>query len=114
MKQKSSMKSWIIVGIVIFVAIVVYYGFFSGSNIQPDTGSLEIQPEGELVGAQVLNLLNQIQSLKIDKTFFESAAYQSLTDYTVAIPDQGVGRTNPFAPIPGFNPKPAETSSGRR
>lgn len=101
MKNQSSKNSWLIITVIIVLSITVYYLFFAGSA--PASNSLlQAQPEGELVGAQVLSLLNQIQSLRIDSTFFQSPAYQSLVDYTVPIPAENVGRANPFAPIPGF------------
>lgn len=114
MRNQSSKKSWIIIGIIIVTAILAYYMFFAGSGTPAAGGLLEAQPEGNLVGAEVLSLLNQIQSLKIDTAFFQSSAYRSLVDYTVAIPDQSVGRANPFAPIPGFIIVPKTTGATGR
>ncbi len=102
MKNNSSKKTWITIGIIIVVAFIVYYFYLSGSSSPADTGLLQQQPEGQLEAAQVLNLLNQVDSLTIDTSFFQGPAYQSLVDYTVPIPTMNVGRADPFAPIPGF------------
>ena len=52
-----------------------------------------------MVRTRVLSLLNQINSLKIDTSIFNSLVYRSLVDYSITIPEQNVGRPNPFAPI---------------
>lgn len=93
-------KSWITLVGVLLAGILIYYAFSGNIAISEDS-LLMAQPEGEAASAEVLNLLNQIQSLHIDASLFQSPAYQSLVDYTVPIPDQNVGRPNPFAPIPG-------------
>jgi hypothetical protein len=102
MKNKSSKKTWIISAGIILAAILAYYAFFAGAPAVTDVGTLEAQSNGQVVGAQVLSLLNQIQSLQIDKNFFQTPAYLSLQDHTVAIPPVIVGRPNPFAPLPGI------------
>jgi hypothetical protein len=95
-----------------FVAIMVglYFMFFSGTTSPTDSTLVE-SGSGEVIGSQVLNLLNQIKSLKIDSAVFKSAVYKSLRDYSVTIPAENVGRDNPFAPIPGYTPKPTVTPS---
>lgn len=99
MKKPSSMKNWIIVAIIIAVAAIVYFMFFAGVPEASSQSLLQASPEDIAVGAQVLGLLNQIQSLQIDDSFFTGAAYNSLQDYSVAVPPLPVGRENPFAPI---------------
>lgn len=98
--DKSSKKSWIIVIIIIAIAAGAYFYFQGGSA--PEDDLLSVSPSSVLVGANVLSLLNQIQSIRIDTSVFSSPAYQSLVDYTVPIPTLNVGRPDPFAPIPGF------------
>ncbi|MCX6716810.1 MAG: hypothetical protein NTV72_02725 [Candidatus Taylorbacteria bacterium] len=51
------------------------------------------------VGAQTMMLLGQVKSLKLDDSIFKDSSFQSLQDYSRIIPDQPVGRPNPFAPI---------------
>lgn len=101
--QKSSKKSIIIIVIIVIVAIIGYF-YYSGKNQSSDTSLLASAPNAadQAVGARVLLLLNQIQSLHIDTTIFKNPAYQALQDYTVSIPTLNVGRYNPFAPLPGL------------
>jgi len=104
-----SSKNWLWMAIIVAVAVLAYFMFFSKPAV--DESVLLTQPGGgEEVGLRVLNLLNQIQSLRIDATLFQSAAYRSLQDYTVEIPTDTVGRDNPFAPIPGYVPRANTTT----
>ncbi len=112
--KSSSTKS-----IIIFIAVIVVAGllfFYFLGNKTPDSNS-SIDTEGgssetQIAGARVLTLLNQVSSLKIDKSLFDSASYRSLVDYTVNIPEQNVGRPNPFAPIGGIT-NGTSTAKGR-
>lgn len=101
--KQSSKKSIIVIVVIVIIAAIVYF-YYEGSA-GPDSSALSLEAGGnaDVVGAQVLGLLNQIQSLKIDRSFFTDPAYQTLRDYSVAIPPQNVGRPNPFAPIPGVS-----------
>ncbi len=100
---KKSLKSIIIIVGIIIVALIAYF-YYEGSK--PAANSVLVSSAADIdaqqVGVRVLNLLNQIQSLRIDTTLFSDPSYQTLRDYSVAIPQQNVGRSNPFAPIPGM------------
>ena len=100
--QKSSTKNWIIIGVVIVVAAGAYFFFMGGSPTSSGTLQATGGDATGLVGTQVLSLLNQIRTLRIDSALFKDPAYLSLHDFSVTIPQQNVGRANPFAPIPGM------------
>ncbi|MBU6427340.1 hypothetical protein KGQ27_03875 [Patescibacteria group bacterium] len=108
-QRPSSKKTWIWMAIIVIVALIAYFLFFSGAPSSSSQSLLQTGSGSDAVGTQVLGLLNQIQALQIDASLFQSQAYRSLQDYSVAIPPQNVGRNNPFAPIPGFT---APTPSG--
>jgi hypothetical protein len=110
-RQKASKKNIIIIIGIVLLALVVYF-YYEGSRPTADTSfeTVTANADAEAVGSRVLSLLNQIRSLKIDTTVFKDPAYMSLRDYSVAIPQEDVGRENPFAPISGLS---AATSSGR-
>ncbi|HTK33384.1 MAG TPA: hypothetical protein VL335_02460 [Candidatus Paceibacterota bacterium] len=95
--------------LLIIAAVVLGYYFFA-SNATPAATSLQSTDNATAaVGVRVLNLLNQIQSLKIDTKLFQDTGYSTLVDYSVVIPPVNVGRPNPFAPIPGLS---AQSSTG--
>jgi hypothetical protein len=102
---KNSSRSTIVITIIVLVAAAVYYFYYSGgASATADQSSLSIDTTSSTsqVGADVLTLLNEIHSLKIDTTFFQTPAYQSLIDFSVAIPSVPVGRPNPFSPLGSF------------
>ena len=101
MKKASSYKSLIGIIIIIGAVIVTYIAISKGPTETDSLLQSQASPEATIVSARILNLLNQIQSLKIDTTLFKDPAYQTLVDYSVPIPPVDVGRPNPFAPIPG-------------
>ncbi len=100
--QKSSKKTIAIIVIIILVALLAY--FYYEGNAPVSNSSLETtaaSADAQAVGGRVLSLLNQIRSLKIDTSVFKDPSYQTLRDYSVQIPQEDVGRPNPFAPLPG-------------
>ena len=98
-KQSSSKGTFITLAIIGLVALGLFF-YFAGDPSNDPMSALETTEvaDAQIVGSRVLGLLNRINSLQIDKTIFESAAYMSLVDYTITIPEQPVGRENPFAP----------------
>jgi hypothetical protein len=102
-QAKSSKKTlWILIVIVVVAALIYFYtiGNPTDSSSLTETDVAGSQ-DAQNVGSRVLVLLNQINSLKIDSSIFGSATYRSLVDYSITIPEQPVGRQNPFAPIAG-------------
>ena len=96
------MKKSTIIILALIVAAGAAYFYFEGSPLPQDT-SLQAQSasDADNLGSQVLSLLNQIRSLNIDSSLFKDPGYLTLRDYSVPIPTLGVGRSNPFAPLPG-------------
>lgn len=114
--MQSNSKLPIAIGIILVIAAVGYY-FYSNSNppVNPDS-SLTSTPgsgteTGSSVGSNVLSLLAEIKGLNIDTTFFQTPVYESLTDFSVTIPSEPVGKSNPFLPLPG-SVLPAVPASG--
>jgi hypothetical protein len=99
--KPSSTKSTITILVVIALAGLGYF-WWSGNNTPSSSSISGTDASQAAVGVQVLNLLNQIQSLNIDTSLFSDPAFRTLVDYSVTIPPVNVGRPNPFAPIPGF------------
>lgn len=107
MKKKSSKNAILAIVIVVIVAGAVYF-YFQGRG-GPASGAIEVVDQTASVGSDVDFLLNQIQELHIDTTLFDDPAYETLVDHEVPVPEQNVGRPNPFAPIPGVS-----TTTGAR
>ncbi len=91
-------KTSIILIIIVVVGAFIY--FYLNGNSNNNSALLQgSSPElSDNISMEVLALLNQIQSLKIDSAMFSEPVYRTLVDYSVPIPPQDIGRTNPFAP----------------
>lgn len=104
--QSQNSKGTIIILIVILLVSIGLFFYFKGKPSDSSISSLEESGTAESNDAlaasnRVVSLLNQISSLEINDSIFKTPVYKSLVDYTVAIPEQNIGRPNPFAPIGG-------------
>lgn len=97
--HKAPSKKTLLYIIIIAIVVVLAYLYFSGSPVD-NSASLEEAAaptsESSIAAANVLALLNQISSLKIDTTIFTNSVYMSLVDHTVPVLEQNIGRENPF------------------
>jgi len=55
--------------------------------------------ESQVVGADLIDLLEELQSVSFDESFFSDPTLNSLTDYAIDLGTQPQGRTNPFVEI---------------
>jgi hypothetical protein len=76
--------------------------------------TLNAQEEGEveeltataIIGEDLMQAIETVKSINLDKSLFSDDAFVSLVNYETPIDPQPIGRDNPFAPVPGL-PKPA-------
>lgn len=93
-------KNWIIIGLVIIVAFVIYAVFFGPKEKEEGLlSSGAVKTPAALVGSEIISALNQIESLRLDRAIFDSPVYQSLKDRSRKIQPEPVGKANPFSPI---------------
>jgi hypothetical protein len=111
-QQKSSTMTYIILFVVVAGSLLFY--FYNSGNSTPESLTLQqVNLTNQADGVRVLNLLNEINTLRIDSAFFSGQPYRTLRDYTVEIPTLPVGRPNPFSPVAGMVTSPAPSTSGR-
>lgn len=87
--------------LIIFAIIVFGAGYYYKTKYAPteDTSDINIAVAStQKIGAKTLILLNQVNSLNLDTSIFDNEIFRNLKEYPVLIPDQPVGRINPFAP----------------
>ena len=48
------------------------------------------------IGTDVLNLRNGLQAVTLDRTIFSDDGFLDLSDFSATIPEQPIGRSNPF------------------
>jgi len=97
----SSNKKNAIIVIVVLILVIGGWYFYKNGGSSPSSSALVPSPSDasqSAIGADVFSILNSVSSIRIDASFFNSSVYQSLVDYSIAVPSQSVGRPNPFAP----------------
>lgn len=91
-------KNIFIILVVVAAAFVAYSVFFTGGN----TGALtvqEVDPSQTAVEQELIALLLQLKSIKLDPSLFDNADFQSLQDFSQGLVPEPVGRPNPFSPL---------------
>lgn len=100
----------ILIAIAIIGGIFLVYSIFFKAN--PEIESL-LKSEGQvdsadILGADIIKAINEINSLELDRSIFDDPVLSSLTDYSTDIEPEPKGRKNPFAPISSAPKAPAE------
>lgn len=100
----SKNKRTIIVGGIIVFAIFVYMHAFQNETqaqeplVAPDAAA----PSGagnSQKGREILALLAELKSVRLDESIFSDPMFQSLLDTSVELNPEPKGRPNPFAPL---------------
>lgn len=55
--------------------------------------------QAESVGQDLVDLLSELQSVKLDQSIFQSPGFTSLTDFSTILPDLPRGKKNPFSKL---------------
>lgn len=91
-------KITLIVLVLAVGAFVAYQNFYV-ANLDIDPLARESQVAGSIVGQEIISLLGELESIKLDVTIFEKESFRTLIDFGQTINSEPVGRGNPFAPI---------------
>ena len=90
--------------LIMLLGFILYSVFFAGSG-EPAGDALvttnPAQSEVEAATVDLLALLLSLKTLDIDVSLFSDDRFRSLTDFSVELIPQQVGRQNPFLPIGG-------------
>lgn len=95
--------------VVLAVSFLVYTFMINGADQASQRGggtglvaspALGVVGGGEnVIGAEIIRALNQIDALTLDRGIFNDPVYASLIDWSREIPPEPVGKDNPFAAI---------------
>lgn len=83
-------------GAVLLFAIVYYMFFTGGSAPAPSVTSTSASTP---VSQKLVVMLTSLNTIQLNSSVFKDPVFQSLADFGVVIPQQQVGRRNPFAPL---------------
>ncbi|MES2134893.1 MAG: hypothetical protein V4449_01465 [Patescibacteria group bacterium] len=94
-------------GVLIALAVIVVaffaYSYFFPKDSAPAL-SAEIAPENVSVDQDLISLLLELKSIKLNDAIFADSAFKSLQDFSQELVPEPVGRNNPFAPL-GAKPR---------
>ena len=92
---------------VLIIATAFVYVFFIRAPAPTDGGIATVTPVGTgETSDEILLLLLDLRSYKLndlDLTVFADPIFQSLVNFTVPVPSETPGRSNPFAPFEGIS-----------
>ncbi len=86
--------------IILLLAGYFYYSYSGGSSTATLTAS-----ESAVISKDLLSSLSNLRTIRLDNSIFSDASFKSLTDFGVVIPQQAVGRPNPFLPLRSAVPR---------
>lgn len=77
--------------------LVIYQSYFRSDGVEGEV--LTTDAANSLGGAELLNSLSELRSVKLDSSIFSDPEFLSLVDFGRTIAPEPVGRSNPFAPL---------------
>lgn len=101
MEQKQKSGKNLLIALVILVAIIVAGYFYATrdrstdvllTSVYSNTGSSTVQ-------TNLLTVLRQLRTLRLDDAIFSDPVWLSLRDFGQTLSPQPSGRVNPFAPL---------------
>jgi hypothetical protein len=87
------------------VMVLVIFSYFRISQNETRAQEPSVAPDavpGQAVnpaGAEILALLTEMKSIRLDEGLFSDPTFQSLQDTSVELNPEPKGRPNPFAPL---------------
>ena len=78
--------------VAIFLLLIWFYNLF----FKPDTSALPPALPPSIIGNELLKLHQQLKVVTLDQAILSLPSYILLADFTIEIPEQPVGRINPF------------------
>ncbi len=93
--------------VVLVIAAVAYY-YMGASSAPVATVTQASSPASQ----DLLAMLNNLRSIKLDASIFNDPLFMSLSDFGVTIPAEPTGRHNPFSPASPSQQQPTQTPGG--
>lgn len=90
---------------IIIIAAIIGIGLIAYSFLRPDPTAESLlettqrQDSAQVLGDEITAAINQINSLKLDRSVLDDPIVLNLIDHSKPIIPEPIGRNNPFAPI---------------
>ena len=90
----------ILIGILVVVALFIAYAALKPKK-DGATAPITVEQAGGVPkeASDIVVLLSDLKTIKIDTSFFESPALRPLRDFALPLAEEPKGRVNPFAPF---------------
>jgi hypothetical protein len=82
----------IVIAVAVFIVAMLAYNLFFKS----EAVSLPNESATVVIGEDLIKIYKELQGVTLDQSFFSSAGYLLLQDFSNSIPQQATGRPNPF------------------
>jgi len=86
-------------GIMALVGFFILAMFIYNLFFKPEVSSIPSELEASSIGNDLLKMHQDLKKVTFDQSLFSSPSYLLLNDFSVPIPQQAVGRPNPFNSI---------------
>ncbi|NTV22445.1 MAG: hypothetical protein HGB03_02645 [Candidatus Yonathbacteria bacterium] len=85
----------------VILAFVAYQMLFVSGKSTDEGTSVLIEDQGDLSAEDqtTLQMLSDMQTIKLNATVLQNPAFISLQDFSIPLQNEPQGRRNPFAPI---------------
>ena len=87
-----NIKSAIAIIVILILGLFGYNTFFGQEEVTLGLDNLSTSN----IGTEVVSLRNSLQAVTLDRDIFSDAGFLELSDFSTNIPEQPIGRTNPF------------------
>lgn len=101
----------IIIPVVVAALLFAGYNFFLKGDGADSLLKVSSVSSDDALGTEIIKAINQISTLKLDRSIFDDPIFGTLVDRSEPISPEKSGRDNPFAVIGAGNSSAASTSS---
>lgn len=91
-------KNIFIIALVVIALFIAYSLFLKPGSDNPLTAQVGSPTKGA-VEQDLIALLLELRSIRLDTAVFEDPSFQSLKDFGQEIVSEPIGKNNPFAPL---------------
>lgn len=105
-ESSNTKKIITVVILVLVIAFAVYFFFFRSAQVEMVLDEFGNPVQAQVVGQDLIDLLHELESVKLNDTIFSSPALQNLVDLSVTLAPQPQGRENPFSSLSGSGAAP--------
>lgn len=88
----------LIIGVIVIVVAFVAYSYFIAPSQEAPLSAENVAVTSS-VDQDLISLLLELKSIRLDDRIFSDAAFRSLEDFSRELVPEPVGRNNPFAPL---------------